>query len=138
MIDCETLGNAAAAVAAMTVLDIATGVTRAALAGEISSAGWHRGLLRKTSTICCFALAAMLEWVEGLIEIGVHIPLLIPVAAYICVTEATSTYENIRCIDPSMRPKALEGIFAVNAVDDLFDGRGLLRDEEGEDDGREA
>jgi hypothetical protein len=103
----------------MTVLDIVTGVARAALAGEISSAGWFRGLLRKSAIAGCFALAVLLEWIQGFLDIGVIVPLVVPVAAYICITEGTSTYENLVCIDPSMRPSSLDKIFACNSVDDL-------------------
>lgn len=127
--DLVTLRNCVTAVAVMTCLDIVTGVIRAACAGEISSAGWFRGLLRKSAIAGCFALAVALEWTEMVLDVGVAVPLMVPVTTYICVTEATSTYENIVSTDPSMRPNSLEGLFAVNsAVDDLDD------DEEGDQD----
>lgn len=112
--DCIAIRNAAIAAGAMTLVDIATGVTRAALNRELSSDGWLRGLGRKMAIVLAFALAVALEYAETLLPMGLDIRITIPVACYLVLTEATSAYENIRGIDPSLRPDTLEDIFAVN------------------------
>lgn len=112
--DCVAIRNAAIAAGAMTLVDIVTGVTRAALNRELSSDGWLRGLGRKAAIVLAFALAVALEYAEGLLPMGLDIRITIPVACYLVLTEATSAYENIRGIDPSLRPDTLEDIFAVN------------------------
>ena len=112
--DCIAIRNAAIAAGAMTLVDIVTGVTRAALNRELSSDGWLRGLGRKAAIVLAFALAVALEYAETLLPMGLDIRITIPVACYLVLTEATSAYENIRGIDPSLRPDTLEDIFAVN------------------------
>ena len=112
--DCVAIRNAAIAAGAMTLVDIVTGVTRAALNRELSSDGWLRGLGRKAAIVLAFALAVALEYAETLLPMGLDIRITIPVACYLVLTEATSAYENIRGIDPTLRPDTLEDIFAVN------------------------
>lgn len=112
--DCVTIRNAAIAAGVMTLVDIATGVTRAALNRELSSDGFLRGLVRKSAVILAFSLAVALEYAESLIALGLDIRLTVPVACYIVLTEATSAYENIKGIDPALRPDAFEDIFEVN------------------------
>ena len=88
--DCVAIRNAAIAAGAMTLVDIVTGVTRAALNRELSSDGWLRGLGRKAAIVLAFALAVALEYAETLLPMGLDIRITIPVACYLVLTEATS------------------------------------------------
>lgn len=106
--------DAALAAGALTLVDIATGVARAAMNRELSSDGWLRGLWRKMAIILAMALAIALQYAASLLPIDLDINVVVPVACYLCLTEATSAYENIREIDPDLRPDAFEDIFAVN------------------------
>lgn len=106
--------DAALAAGALTLVDIVTGVTRAAMNRELSSDGWLRGLWRKMAIVLALALAIALQYAASLLPIDLDINVVVPVACYLCLTEATSAYENIREIDPDLRPDAFEDIFAVN------------------------
>lgn len=112
--DCIVIRDAALAAGALTLVDIATGVARAAMNRELSSDGWLRGLWRKMAIILAMALAIALQYAASLLPIDLDINVVIPVACYLCLTEATSAYENIREIDPDLRPDAFEDIFEVN------------------------
>lgn len=112
--DCIVIRDAALAAGALTLVDIATGVARAAMNRELSSDGWLRGLWRKMAIILAMALAIALQYAASLLPIDLDINVVVPVACYLCLTEATSAYENIREIDPDLRPDAFEDIFEVN------------------------
>lgn len=112
--DCIVIRDAALAAGALTLVDIATGVARAAMNRELSSDGWLRGLWRKMAIILAMALAIALQYAASLLPMDLDINVVVPVACYLCLTEATSAYENIREIDPDLRPDAFEDIFEVN------------------------
>lgn len=114
----ETIGRAAGAVGIMIALDVVAGITAAASRGDIQSSKLREGLMHKVALVLAFSLGVALEYAEGVLPLGMDVPLVVPVASYIILMEACSTYENVRRINPEFK----------------FDGFGaLFNDDEKED-----
>lgn len=109
--DINIIGEAGVGVLVMIALDVVAGIASAASRGEIDSTKLRMGLLHKLGLVLAFALAVALEWEEDVLAIGIEVPLVVPVAAYIVLMEACSVYENIKSVNPDFRFKKFEDLF---------------------------
>ena len=105
------IGTAAAGVLAMISLDVLAGILSAASRGDLSSRKLREGLMHKLALVLAFSLAVALEWCEHSLPMGVEVPLVLPVAAYIIIMEACSVYENIRSVNPDFRFTKFDELF---------------------------
>lgn len=110
----------------MIALDVVAGIASAASRGELDSTKLRMGLLHKLGLVLAFALAVALEWEESVLAIGIEVPLVVPVTAYIVLMEACSVYENIKSMNPDFRFEKFEDLFEFKKEE----SRGIQDEEE--------
>lgn len=93
------------------ILDIITGFTAAVANKNVSSAAMREGLFHKLGLIFALVLAALLQYASGLLDLGVEVPALGMVAAFVVLTEAVSILENIAAMSPELASNGLFRIF---------------------------
>lgn len=111
MTDINIIGKAAAGVLILIALDIVAGITAAASNGEIDSSKLRHGLFHKVGQVLAFALSVALEYEEHVLPLGMDVPLVLPVSAYLILMEACSVYENIKSINPEFKFTSFEDLF---------------------------
>lgn len=87
----------------MIVYDFVTGMLKAVKCKNVSSSIMREGLLHKTAYLLVIALAIILEAGMEHLELGIVVPLLVPVCGWIVLTEAASSLENIAVINPELK-----------------------------------
>ncbi len=104
--------------AAMIVMDYATGLLKACMAHDISSAKMREGLYHKAAYVAVVILAAILEQATLVVDIGITMPLVTPACAYIVLTELSSILENLGEVNPDLKDSRLLSLFRSNKEDD--------------------
>lgn len=88
------------------VLDVISGLSRAAMQGELSSEKMRLGLWHKCGFLGLIILGVYMQWVQGVADINSYLGFSIPTCAAICVyiigTECISIAENLRGINPEI------------------------------------
>lgn len=92
-----------AIVGAFVVLDILTGLAQAVYTKTMKSEVMRKGLLHKCGIMLALVFGAMLNMAASYLELGVDIPAMQAIAAYIVLMEAKSIIENICIINPDLR-----------------------------------
>lgn len=118
MTDLAIVGQAAAGIAIMIVLDVVAGLSAAISRGEVDSKRLREGLMHKLALIIAYALAIALEYENAVLHLGINVPLVTGVAAYIIIMEACSVYENIRLINPDFRFEKFDDLFKSGERED--------------------
>ena len=90
-------------VAAFILFDIITGIIKALYQGGLDSTKLRKGLFHKLSEIVTVGGCGLLEYGSGYVEFGFDVPVLKPVATYICVMELISIIENICEVNEPLR-----------------------------------
>lgn len=98
-------------VGALVVLDVVTGVMKAAHAGDISSRSMREGLWHKSAYVVVIALAALIEYGERWLDLGYDVALMVPACVYIALTETVSILENTAAINPELRGSRIMELF---------------------------
>lgn len=75
-------------------LDVLTGYIGAVVKRNVSSSKMRKGLLKKAVQVVVIAGAALLQWGETVIELGINIPVLTVVCVFLIWMEFTSILEN--------------------------------------------
>lgn len=96
---------------AFVLLDIITGFVGAVVQKDVDSSKMRDGLLHKSAFFFVFALAVALETSAQWMELGIDIPAVASVTAYIVVTEIVSILENVTIINPALKGSALLDMF---------------------------
>lgn len=97
---------ACAAAFAFMILDIVSGVFKAAKKGDLSSSKMREGLYHKGGYIIALVAAWLVEvFVLHIPDIGFTVPLLIPACVYIVSTEIVSVLENVSAVNPYISDK---------------------------------
>lgn len=102
---------ALALVGVMIVFDYISGLAKAAMQHDISSGKMREGLYHKFAYILVMVLAEIVEHAQQVIDLGFAVPIVIPAAVYIVVTEITSILENIAAINPSLADSPVLKLF---------------------------
>ena len=89
-------------VLASILFDIITGILQAVYNHTLDSEVLRKGLFHKLSEILALAFGWGIEFAIDYLEIGVEIPILTGVAAYIFIMEAVSIIENLCNINPRL------------------------------------
>lgn len=89
-------------VAGFILFDIITGLIKAGYKGEINSTNLRRGLYHKLSEIVTVAGCGLLDYYIKYLQTGFDVPILKPVATYICIMEAVSIVENISQVNEKL------------------------------------
>lgn len=106
------------------LFDIGTGLLKAVYRGDINSTELRKGLYHKLSEIIAVIGSGFLEYGITYINLGVDIPVLNVVGAYLCIMELVSILENLGDVNP-----ALAKLFKPYLK--------KLKEKEGENDGTE-
>lgn len=98
-------------VGVLIVLDYATGLMKAIHAHDISSEKMREGLWHKSGLILVMLLAEVVERGQQYLDLGYTVPLIVPAAIYISITEISSILENLGEINPEIANSPLLQLF---------------------------
>lgn len=76
------------------ILDVITGYISAIYKKKVSSSVMRKGLLKKALLVLVIATAALLQYAQSWINLGLEIPVLTVTCAFIIWMETTSIFEN--------------------------------------------
>ena len=93
------------------LLDYSTGSAAALRAGTWSSRAAREGLWHKSGLVLVMLLAEIVEHGQSWLDMGYAVPLIVPAAAYISITEISSIIENIAELNPELRDSPLLDLF---------------------------
>lgn len=72
----------------------------------------REGLFHKCGSVMCVVFAVLVETAQHYIDIGITVPVIIPVCAYIILMETGSIIENVCAINPQILPEKLKSFFS--------------------------
>lgn len=98
----------------LVLIDYVTGVVNAIMHGKLSSKRMREGLGHKFTYLAVICVALIVEYGSDYINLGIELPVFIPVCAGICLTEITSIMENCAKINPELSSSNILNIFNVN------------------------
>ena len=98
----------------MALIDYITGVVNAIMHGELSSERMRQGLGHKFAYVAVIGVALIVEYGSGYINLGIELPVFIPVCVSICLIEITSIMENCVKINPELRDSNILNIFSID------------------------
>ncbi len=113
-------------VASFIVFDIITGIIKALYQGGLDSTKLRKGLFHKLSEIITVGGCGLLDYGTGYFDFGFDVPVLKPVATYICVMEFISIIENICEVNEPLRKlfmPYLSKLKEMNNQEENTDGR---------------
>lgn len=94
------------------VLDMVTGVVKAFKEKCFTSSIMREGLFHKCGSILCVVFSVLVETAQHYLDIGIVVPVIIPVCAYIITMEIGSIIENVCTINPQIMPEKLKSFFS--------------------------
>lgn len=110
-------------VGVLIVLDYLTGMMKAAMQHDISSEKMRLGLWHKSGLILVMVLAEIVERAQAYIDLGFTLPLIVPAAVYISITEISSILENLGEINPEIANSPLLQLFRSRKDPNDEDGK---------------
>ena len=93
------------------LLDMITGIIKAFKEKNYTSTIMREGLFHKSGSILCVVFGVLVDYAQSFLDIGVSVPIAIPICAYICVMEIGSIIENVVVINPAIMPDKLKQYF---------------------------
>ena len=84
----------------LVLIDYVTGVVNAIMHGELSSEKMRQGLGHKFAYLAVICVALIVEYGSDYINLGIGLPVFIPVCVGICLIEINSIMENFVKINP--------------------------------------
>ena len=79
----------------MVLIDYITGVVNAIMHGELSSKKMRQGLGHKFAYLAIICVALIVEYGSDYINLGIGLPVFVPVCVGICLIEITSIMEKL-------------------------------------------
>lgn len=98
----------------LALIDYITGVVNATMHHELSSERMRQGLGHKFAYLAVISVALIIEYGSGYIDLGIKLPVFIPVCASICLIEITSIMENCIKINPELSGSNILDIFNID------------------------
>ena len=98
----------------LVLIDDVTGVVNAVMHSELSSEKMRRGLGHKFAYLAIICVALIVEYGSDDINLGIELPVFIPVCTGICLIEITSIMENCAKINPELSKSNILNIFKVD------------------------
>lgn len=98
----------------LVLIDYITGVVNAIMHGELSSKKMRQGLGHKFAYLAIICVALIVEYGSDYINLGIGLPIFIPVCVGICLIEITSIMENCAKINPDLKGSNILNVFNVN------------------------
>ena len=93
------------------ILDFITGIVSAFKECNFSSAVMRQGLFHKTGSVLCVVFGMLVDYGQGITNLGVSIPTAPAIATYIIIMECGSIIENVGRINPEIMPAMLKKYF---------------------------
>lgn len=93
------------------LLDMLTGLCKAFKEKDYTSSVMREGLYHKFGSILCIVLAVLVDYAQGIVDLGVTIPVALSVCGYIILMEVGSIIENVCKINPQIMPDKLKAYF---------------------------
>lgn len=97
---------------AFMLMDIITGLIKAFKEKQYTSSIMREGLYHKCCYILCIMLAFLVDYAQTFIDLGVDIPMTIPICTYIILNEIGSIIENLASINPELLPEKIKSYFS--------------------------
>lgn len=82
------------------LFDIVTGIIKALYNKKLNSTALRKGLFHKLAEVIAIFGSGLLEYGTQYVNLGINIPLLGVVSAYICIMELISCMENLAEVNP--------------------------------------
>ena len=101
----------AAACCVMMVFDIVSGLLNAIKRKEVKSSKMREGLWHKCGFLMIIGLGFGVEYVQTLVDLGLSVPLVIPICTYIIIGELISVLENINKIADGQLSAIIKKLF---------------------------
>lgn len=101
-------------VLSLVLIDYITGVVNAIMHGELSSRKMRQGLGHKFAYLAIICVALIVEYGSDYINLGIKLPVFIPVCVGICLIEITSIIENCAKINPDLKNSNILNIFNID------------------------
>ena len=101
----------------LTLIDYVTGVVNAIMHSELSSEKMRRGLGHKFAYLAIICVALIVEYGSDYINLGIKLPVFVPVCVGICLIEITSIMENCVKINPELNDSNILNIFNIDRKD---------------------
>lgn len=98
----------------LVLIDYITGVVNAIMHGKLSSERMRRGLGHKFAYLAVICVALIVEYGSDYINLGIGLPVFIPVCVGICLIEITSIMENCVKINPELSGSSILNIFNID------------------------
>lgn len=98
----------------LVLIDYITGVINATMQDKLSSEKMRQGLGHKFAYLAIICVALIVEYGSDYINLGIELPVFIPVCAGICLIEITSIMENCVKINPELSKSNILNIFKVD------------------------
>ena len=98
----------------LVLIDYITGVVHAIMHSELSSERMRQGLGHKFAYLAIICVALIVEYGSDYINLGIKLPVFMPVCASICLIEITSIMENCAKINPELSKSNILNIFKVD------------------------
>lgn len=98
----------------LVLIDYITGVVNAIMHGKLSSERMRRGLGHKFAYLSVICVALIVEYGSDYINLGIGLPVFIPVCVGICMIEITSIMENCVKINPELSGSSILNIFNID------------------------
>lgn len=98
----------------LVLIDYITGVVNAIMHDELSSEKMREGLGHKFTYLAVVCVALIVEYGSDYINLGIELPVFIPVCTGICLIEITSIMENCVKINPELSSSNILNIFNIN------------------------
>lgn len=97
----------------LVLIDYITGVVNAVMHSELSSGKMREGLGHKFAYLAIICVALIVEYGSDYINLGIRLPVFIPVCVAICLIETTSIIENCVKINPDLKNSNILNIFNI-------------------------
>lgn len=94
------------------VLDMITGLIKAFKEKAYTSSVMREGLFHKCGSILCVAFGALVDYAQSIVDLGVTVPVAVPMCVYIILMEIGSVIENLCAINPGIMPDKFKQFFS--------------------------
>lgn len=98
----------------LVLIDYITGVVNAIMHGKLSSEKMRQGLGHKFAYLATICVALIVEYGSDYINLGIELPVFMPVCVGICLIEITSIMENCVKINPDLKGSNILNIFNID------------------------
>lgn len=95
----------------LVVIDYASGLLKACKKHDLNSTAMREGLYHKATYVFVLSVAVVIEKAQHFIALGFNVPILVPAATYIAMTEIVSILENLAEVNPELAGSKLMALF---------------------------